>query len=114
METIKNIAEVATDVGSLGASSVLLFGSDADGGADNAVHSTHYEVADYWRGDGGVVQANARVSAASVDLPADRTSAWVGKIRGVGGNRNMRFAGEFTAEQQQGRAVVAARITFGT
>lgn len=244
-------AEVATDVGSFGASSALLFGSDADGGTDNSVNSTRYEVAGYWRGDWGGQQANARVSAAQVDfkgkrqfngsigsetvartaegkwggkllsasagtayeltfnrlslrpiaalgyywlreaayaesgggkaidlsvdsrksdelaasatiaaglrfggkspedvwiraeieggrrqivggslgattarsaggqsftlLPEDRTSGWVSKIRGVGGNENMKFAAEFSAEQQQGRAAVAVRasLTFG-
>lgn len=44
----------------------------------------------------------------------DRTNGWVGKIRAVGGNAGFKVAGEFGAEQQQGKAAVAARasVTF--
>ncbi len=240
--------EAVTDAGNFGVSTGLLFGSDADSGTDNAVHSNQYELAAYWRGDWQGLQANARVSGAHIafdgkrqfdgtigreavqrkstadwtgklwsasaglayearfgrvsirpiaaidyyrlsegaytesgggkafDLtvnartsdelaasatlaagldfggkatddswfraeveggrrqliggslgsttahfaggkdftlaPEDRTNGWVGKIRAIGGNAMFRVAGEFSAEEQQGRAAVAGRLSL--
>ena len=39
----------------------------------------------------------------------DRTNGWVGRLRAVGGSGGFRLVGEVSAEQQQGRASVAAR-----
>ncbi|WP_426162784.1 autotransporter outer membrane beta-barrel domain-containing protein [Sandarakinorhabdus sp. DWP1-3-1] len=239
--------EAATPAGNFGVSAGLLFGSDADSGADNSVHSNQYELAAYWRGDWNGFQANARVSGAHVDFegkrqfdgaigreavqrqttgnwngqlwsasggvayearfgrlslrpiaaidyyrlsesgytetgggkafdltvkartsdelaasatlaagldfgsneadswfraeieggrrqliggslgattahfggsqdftltPEDRTNGWVGKIRAIGGNAMFRVAGEFSAEEQQGRAAIAGRVSL--
>nr|WP_310524428.1 autotransporter domain-containing protein [Polymorphobacter sp.] len=44
--------------------------------------------------------------------PEDRTNGWVGKIRAIGGNAMFRVAGEFSAEEQQGRAAIAGRLSL--
>ncbi len=44
--------------------------------------------------------------------PEKRTSGWVGKLRGVGGNGIFRMGGEFNAEQQQGRVALSLRASL--
>lgn len=48
-------------------------------------------------------------------VPEGRTDGWVGKLRAVGGNSFFQLAGEFSAEEQQGRAAIALRasLVFG-
>lgn len=60
--------EIATAAGSFGLSAAFLSGKDADGGTDNEVTTGQYEAAAYWRGSWGGFSANARASAAHVDL----------------------------------------------
>ncbi|PTQ08211.1 autotransporter domain-containing protein [Sphingomonas oleivorans] len=45
-------------------------------------------------------------------LPEDRTDGWVGKLRLIGGNAGFAIGGEFNAEEQQGRAAVAFRVSL--
>lgn len=65
-------ADLATDIGNIGVATALLFGTDADGGTENDVNTTQYELAAYWRGDWNGFQANARVSGAHIDLGGRR------------------------------------------
>ncbi|MES3153881.1 autotransporter outer membrane beta-barrel domain-containing protein [Sphingomonas faeni] len=44
--------------------------------------------------------------------PEKRTSGWVGKLRGTGGNGIFRMGGEFNAEQQQGRVALSLRANL--
>ena len=44
--------------------------------------------------------------------PEDRTNGWVGRIRAVGGSGDFKLASEVSAEQQQGHAALAARVTI--
>lgn len=45
-------------------------------------------------------------------LPEARTDGWVGKLRAVGGLGSFRLGGEASAEEQQGRAAVAFRVSL--
>ena len=45
-------------------------------------------------------------------LPEARTDGWVGALRVSGGMRGFRLGGELSAEEQQGRAAVAARVSM--
>lgn len=45
-------------------------------------------------------------------LPEARTDGWVGALRLSGGMRGFRLGGELSAEEQQGRAAVAARVSM--
>lgn len=45
-------------------------------------------------------------------LPEARTDGWVGGLRMTGGTSGFMLGGEFNAEQQQGRAAVAFRVTL--
>lgn len=40
---------------------------------------------------------------------AERTNGWLARLRASGRNARSRVVGEFSAEDQQGRAAVAAR-----
>jgi outer membrane autotransporter protein len=42
--------------------------------------------------------------------PEDRSDGWVGKLRLLGGTTDFSLGGEFSAEEQQGRAAVAFRL----
>ena len=64
--------EIATGVGSFGASLAYLHGKDADGGTDNEVGSDQYELAAYWHGSWKGFAANARVSGAHVAFTGTR------------------------------------------
>ncbi|MGA1799249.1 autotransporter domain-containing protein [Sphingomonas sp. 4RDLI-65] len=61
-------AEYKTGVGNFGTSLAYLHGTDADDGTDNEVNSDQYELAGYWRGHWGNLQANARASGAKVQF----------------------------------------------
>ncbi len=65
-------AEYKTGVGNFGTAIAYLDGRDADGGTDNEVNTAHYELAGYWRGHWGGLQANARVSGAKVKFDGIR------------------------------------------
>ena len=45
-------------------------------------------------------------------LPERRTDGWVGGLRMTGGTQGFMLGGEFNAEEQQGRAAVALRVTL--
>ncbi len=60
--------DIATDAGTFGISTGLLYGKNADGGTDNEVNTNQYEGAAYWRVNLGGFHANARVSGAYVDF----------------------------------------------
>jgi uncharacterized protein with beta-barrel porin domain len=45
-------------------------------------------------------------------VPEERTNGWVGRVRGIGGNNFFSLGGEFSAEEQQGHAAVAARVSL--
>jgi hypothetical protein len=45
-------------------------------------------------------------------IPEERTSEWIGKLRGTGGNSGFRLGGEVGAEQQQDRAVLSMRASL--
>jgi len=62
-------------VGNFGTSLAYLHGQDADDGTDNEVNSDQYEVAGYWRGHWGGLQANARASGAKVKFDGVRQFA---------------------------------------
>ncbi|TXC70624.1 autotransporter outer membrane beta-barrel domain-containing protein [Sphingomonas ginsenosidivorax] len=59
-------AEYKTGVGNFGTSIAYLDGRDADGGTANEVNTAQYELAGYWRGHWGDLQANAHVAGARV------------------------------------------------
>ncbi len=65
-------AEYKTGVGNFGTSIAYLDGRDADGGTANEVNTAQYELAGYWRGHWGDLQANARVSGARVGFDGRR------------------------------------------
>lgn len=58
--------------GNFGLSLGYLLGKDADGGNDNEVTANQYELAGYWRGQWGALQAFARVSAATIGFDGKR------------------------------------------
>lgn len=45
-------------------------------------------------------------------VPGDRTSGWVGRIRGMAGNSGFQFGGELSAEEQQSRVAWAFRASL--
>ena len=53
-------AEIITGIGHFGLSLAYLYGKDADGGTANKVDTNEYEVAGYWRGSWGRLNAWAR------------------------------------------------------
>lgn len=66
-------AEIVTGgAGNFGVSLAYLNGKDADGETSNEVLAGQYEAAVYWRGQWGGLRAQARASAAYVDLSGDR------------------------------------------
>ena len=65
-------AEYKTGVGNFGTSLAYLNGQDADDGTNNEVRSNQYELAGYWRGHWGGLQANARVSGATITFDGSR------------------------------------------
>ncbi len=65
-------AEYKTGVGNFGTSLAYLNGRDADDGTSNEVKSDQYELAGYWRGHWGDLQANARVSGARITFDGSR------------------------------------------
>ncbi len=65
-------AEYKTGVGNFGTSFAYLNGQDADDGTNNEVRSNQYELAGYWRGHWGDLQANARVSGAKIAFDGTR------------------------------------------
>ena len=65
-------AEAKTDLGNFGLSIAYLNGRDADGGTDNEVNANQYEIAGYWRGNWGGLQAHARASAAHIGFTGQR------------------------------------------
>ncbi|MBB5686594.1 autotransporter outer membrane beta-barrel domain-containing protein [Sphingobium boeckii] len=66
-------AEIKTDgLGNLGLSLAYLAGSDADGGTNNEVNTNQFELAAYWRGHWGGLNANARASAARIGFDGTR------------------------------------------
>jgi uncharacterized protein with beta-barrel porin domain len=44
--------------------------------------------------------------------PEERTSGWIGRLRGVAGNSGFQFGGELSAEQQQGHTAWAFRASL--
>ncbi|QPQ56039.1 autotransporter domain-containing protein [Allosphingosinicella flava] len=54
------------DAGMFGASFSYLLGKNADGNTDNQVDTNHFELAGYWRGAFGPLQAYARASGAFI------------------------------------------------
>lgn len=46
--------------------------------------------------------------------PDARTSGWLGRLRLLGGNENFRLGGEVSAEEREGDAAVAFRLTLHT
>ncbi len=78
-------AEYKTGVGNFGTSLAYLNGQDADDGTDNEVRSNQYELAGYWRGHWGDLQANARVSGAKITF--DGTRDFTGAIGSEAVNR---------------------------
>lgn len=65
-------AEYKTKLGNFGLSLAYLAGSDSDGGTDNKVDDSQYEVGVYWRGNWGPVQGWTRGSWAHVDFKGKR------------------------------------------
>lgn len=45
-------------------------------------------------------------------VPDDRTSGWVGRLRGVAGNSGFQIGGEFSAEEQQSHVALAFRASL--
>jgi hypothetical protein len=44
----------------------------------------------------------------------ERTDGWVGKVRAIGGSSRFKVGGEVSAEEQQGRTALAARVSLAT
>lgn len=65
-------AEAKTGAGNFGLSIAYLNGRDADGGTDNEVNASQYEIAGYWRGSWGGLHAHARASAAHIGFTGKR------------------------------------------
>ncbi len=65
-------AEYKTGVGNFGTSFAYIDGRDADGGTANDVNTAQYELAGYWRGHWGGLQANARASGAKIKFDSSR------------------------------------------
>lgn len=61
------------DTGAVGVSLAYMLGRDRDGTTDNEVTSSHYELAGYWRGQLGPVNAFVRGSAARIGFESTRT-----------------------------------------
>ncbi|MES3096532.1 autotransporter outer membrane beta-barrel domain-containing protein [Sphingomonas aerolata] len=68
-------AEYKTGLGNIGASLAYLSGRDADEGTSNEVSSNQYELAAYWRGHWGGLNANARASGARIGFDGVRRFA---------------------------------------
>ncbi len=71
-------AEYKTGLGNIGASLAYLAGRDADEGTSNEVSTNQYELAAYWRGHWGGLNANARASGARIGF--DGTRRFTGAI----------------------------------
>lgn len=63
-------------------------------------------------GDLGATTARFEGGQPFTLTPEARTSGWVARLRGVGGNEFFRVAGEVSGEEQQGRAAIGARVTL--
>jgi len=68
----------AGDTGAFGVSLAYMLGRDRDGTTDNEVTSSQYELAGYWRGRFGPVNAFARASAARIGFESTRTFGGTG------------------------------------
>ncbi|HEY6917450.1 MAG TPA: autotransporter outer membrane beta-barrel domain-containing protein, partial [Allosphingosinicella sp.] len=60
------------DAGVIGGSFGYLLGKNVNGGNDNEVDTNQFELAGYWRGDMGPLQAYARVSGAFIRFEGQR------------------------------------------
>ena len=45
-------------------------------------------------------------------LPEQREDGWIGRLRLLGGSPGFHVGGEFSAEEQQGRAAIAFRASL--
>jgi uncharacterized protein with beta-barrel porin domain len=63
-------------------------------------------------GDIGTTTARFGTGTAFTLLPKDRGDGWTGKLRVIGGSSDFSLGGEIGAEEQQGRAAVAGRISL--
>ncbi|MES2495924.1 MAG: autotransporter domain-containing protein [Pseudomonadota bacterium] len=64
--------EIKTDLGSFGISLAYLYGKNADGGTDNDVDGSQYEVGAYWRGYWGPFQGWTRASYGHIAFKGER------------------------------------------
>lgn len=63
-------------------------------------------------GDLGATTARFADGESFTLTPEDRTNGWIGRLRLLGGNSGFTAGGEFSAEEQQGRAAIAFRASL--
>lgn len=63
-------------------------------------------------GDLGTTTARFADGESFTLTPQDRTNGWIGRLRLLGGNSGFTAGGEFSAEEQQGRAAIAFRASL--
>lgn len=86
------------------------------GGADQYDGWTRFEIEAGRRqivsGTLGAVTASFKDGTPFTLTPADRTSGWVGRLRGIAGNSAFQVGGELSAEEQQSRIGWAFRASL--
>ncbi|PZQ23276.1 MAG: autotransporter domain-containing protein [Sphingopyxis macrogoltabida] len=86
------------------------------GGADEYDGWTRFEIEAGRRqivsGELGVTTASFKDGTPFTLTPEDRTSGWVGRLRGVAGNSGFQIGGEVSAEEQQSRVAWAFRASL--
>jgi outer membrane autotransporter protein len=99
----------AGGLGKLGLSISYLGGRDENGRNDNSVRTDQYELAGYWRGDWGPLNAHARASAAHVGFNGSRT--FTGAIGNEAVTRTSK--GEWSGKVFSAAAGVSYELTSG-
>ena len=112
-------AEIKSGMGNFGLSLAYLYGDAADGGTDNKVNATQYELAAYWHGAWGGLAAYARGSMGRIDFKGRRTfSGMIGseaverKARGNWNGRLVSASGGVSYEFYSGRFSVRPKASF--
>ena len=96
-------------LGNVGVSLAYLNGEDANGGNDNEVRATQYELGGYWRAQWGGLRAWARGSAARINLRGTRSFTAT-----VGGETITRTAlGEWDGQLWSAAGGAAYELAFG-
>ncbi|MBA3677471.1 MAG: autotransporter domain-containing protein [Sphingosinicella sp.] len=98
--------EAAAEV-SLAAGYELMSGAQSEGWLRTEIEGGRRQIIG---GDIGETIARFGTGDSFTLLPENRSDGWVGKFRLTGGNDEFSLGGEFSAEEQQGRAAIALRL----